>query len=335
MDPHHHHLHHHFQHQQWRPRILPPPIQQVNICPTCSYSHVPFCPPPHPSLNQNPIAPIFPNTSNEGFGHPRPPWDRNPSSNRVPYGKFPQVPPPPPPSYEFEGDRNLKRSRVSDFGNPAPPSVSSEDERRLKLIREHGSVPNEDRIMPFLPREGTDAVSGQQHKPNISIGFRLDSNHVAFDGRPDLFLGQSEIDCVRSESSNEPNHSHIWRGSVFSDKHDPNNQHYPNGRGCYFPPSQNVGQMQGSGLPNGQPPIPASSSPLFHWDPPLPLRSSSEFRPYPSQQSMNSGSLFHVPVSSCSPIPEAQPYFYAKPFLHTSTAEVYLLYFCIFFGIDD
>ncbi|KAL6973319.1 hypothetical protein U1Q18_027499 [Sarracenia purpurea var. burkii] len=51
----------------WRPR--PPPPIQGNVCPTCSFSHFPFCSPPHPvSFNQNPK--FFPHNNDHSFRRP-------------------------------------------------------------------------------------------------------------------------------------------------------------------------------------------------------------------------------------------------------------------------
>ncbi|XP_059642042.1 uncharacterized protein LOC132283996 isoform X2 [Cornus florida] len=89
------------------------PPTQGNICPTCSISHFPFCP-PRPPFNQNPRFPPHHNHSfqtpffdpfpdhnrqavdphrpfhgipGDGFGDPRG-WHRNPSLERDPYGQF-------------------------------------------------------------------------------------------------------------------------------------------------------------------------------------------------------------------------------------------------------
>lgn len=142
-----HHYHHH--QQQWRPRPLP-----GNICPTCSASHFPFCP-PHPSFYQSPRFPFDPYRGptgpplpfTDGFGDPRP-WGRNPSlDSGDPYGQFQSE------SYSNgfvnESDRNPKKPRIDDIqSNQNPVRMSLEDERRLKLIREHGSV------LGGLPPEG-------------------------------------------------------------------------------------------------------------------------------------------------------------------------------------
>jgi YLP motif-containing protein 1 len=137
MDQHHHH---HHQQQQWRPMPIP-----GNICPTCSISHFPFCP-PQPPFNQNPRPPFDPyhgltgppHPFTDGFADPRQ-WRRNPSLDRESYGQFQLQ------SYSNgftnEGDRNSKRPRVDDIQNNQNSVRNSSDfERRLRLIRDHGGT---------------------------------------------------------------------------------------------------------------------------------------------------------------------------------------------------
>ncbi|KAK3023999.1 hypothetical protein RJ639_045019 [Escallonia herrerae] len=157
----------------WRP---PPPPFQGNTCPTCSISHFPFCPP----LHQNPSFRFHPDQFRPPYDpfldHPGPaatalhrpfagkfgdqlPWHRNPSLETDPYGRFhePQYRDPvmgnrgnelvySTDAYGFtgfdKGSVGIKRMRVDDrdsYGNSL--GVSVDHERRLKLIRDHGSLP--------------------------------------------------------------------------------------------------------------------------------------------------------------------------------------------------
>lgn len=203
----HQHLH---QHQQWRPR----PQIQDNICPTCSFSHFPFCPPPpQPSFNQNPRFPFDANHSfqrpgfdpyrgtvgmhrpllgnpNDAFANSRP-WGRNPYEQNAYREGFAA-----PPPYDYGGtgfvggeiDRSFKRPRVDDFDsggvvgefNPNPGGTSWDDERRLKLIREHGfqdqGLSSGENIRQ---REESGLDSGQKHMQNNNRnGFQLDKEDV-------------------------------------------------------------------------------------------------------------------------------------------------------------
>ncbi|THG22586.1 hypothetical protein TEA_013595 [Camellia sinensis var. sinensis] len=105
----------------WRPRP-PHPIQGNNLCPTCSISHFPFCPPP-PHLipfNQNPSfqTPFFED-----------PWPRhrNPSLSQIEDSSGIIV-------NGGYGNAGFKRMRVDEMGT----GISMDNERRLKLIHDHG-----------------------------------------------------------------------------------------------------------------------------------------------------------------------------------------------------
>lgn len=159
--------------QQWRHRPI-----QGNICPTCSISHFPFCP-PRQSFDQNPRYPsetdfsfqrpgfdrygrlAGPDHPNNGFEDPRS-WQRNPNLGRNLYGSDMYTgihrDGCAPTSYDYGyngfvsgGNRNSKRMRVDDMESGASTNefygnlskiVSEEDERRLKLIRDHGFTPS-------------------------------------------------------------------------------------------------------------------------------------------------------------------------------------------------
>ncbi|KAF3671205.1 putative ABC transporter A family member 2-like [Capsicum annuum] len=137
----------------WRPHLHPPapapaPPIQSTICPSCSISHFPFCPPPHQ-------PPPFP--SNPTFQYPHQPFPHPYPHDSGVYDPFidhrggpPHIPPPPPPPY---GNLNpsydspppagpfnvgVKRMRVDD--SPAPlPRFSADNQRRLELINEFGA----------------------------------------------------------------------------------------------------------------------------------------------------------------------------------------------------
>ncbi|KDP31212.1 hypothetical protein JCGZ_11588 [Jatropha curcas] len=151
----------------WRP--MPP--SQGNICPVCSVSHFPFCPPhphppyppPFPPYNQYPRFPLHPDYPRSDPYHagvpspyvvnPNEVWHRNHSFD---YREgFAQA------EYDYnnsssngyvgEGDRRYKRPRVDEVGsavfghenNQNPAKSLSDDERRLKLIRDHGGASSE------------------------------------------------------------------------------------------------------------------------------------------------------------------------------------------------
>ncbi|KAL1812490.1 hypothetical protein ACET3Z_022555 [Daucus carota] len=126
---------HHNHHYPWRVRPPPPPIAQqgTNICPICSISHFPFCPPntrffPHPPNNPN----YFP---------PPPQFDPPPYYNHPPIDAFrDRMPRQFSPNFDH-GVVGVKRMRddvVDSVGSYS--AFVSEDERRLKLlIRDHGT----------------------------------------------------------------------------------------------------------------------------------------------------------------------------------------------------
>lgn len=181
---------------QWRPRPI-----QGNVCPTCSVSHFPFCPPPLPFHQpsrfpfeaghafQRPAIPFTPYAGpagthgsyvanrNDGFADPTL-LHRNPNwqlTSQYPRDSFR------PPLYEHgapngEGDRNFKRPRVDDSGSATsanyfdnnPDRNLSEDERRLKLIRDHGVA------LSKPPEEQTFGGPGKLNQN----GFHSDENEV-------------------------------------------------------------------------------------------------------------------------------------------------------------
>lgn len=158
------HHHHHHQQQQWRPMPIP-----GNICPTCSNSHFPFCPP----FNQiqNPRPPFDPHLL--PTGPPRPPWHRSPSLDRDPYNQF-QLQQSYSNGFANESDRNPKRPRVDDmqYNNQNSVRGSSDIERRLKLIRDHGSSLGG-------PMPGMNNHESNRYVQE-SLGF--DGNYGKFDG---------------------------------------------------------------------------------------------------------------------------------------------------------
>ncbi|XP_074348755.1 uncharacterized protein LOC141687403 isoform X2 [Apium graveolens] len=126
---------HHHHHYSWRPPqpIIPQQQGNNNICPVCSFSHFPFCPP-------NPRYLPSHNTPNytPQFDHP-PYYDHN----HHPIAPFRDPFPPQISPNLVNYDHGVKRMRddVDNVGSYS--SFVSEDERRLKLlIRDHGSVGN-------------------------------------------------------------------------------------------------------------------------------------------------------------------------------------------------
>ncbi|KAL5544402.1 hypothetical protein UlMin_008186 [Ulmus minor] len=267
-----------YQQQPCRPR---PPIQG-NICPTCSFSHFPFCPPPPPFFH-NPGFPIGPDHSfhrpgfdpysrqpmgipNGGLGNPRP-FDGNPSFDRGPYGQFAYsegfAPPYGGNGFVGEGDRNNKRPRIDSYEefNPNSARVFSDDERRLKMIRDHGGVSC-----------GATEVGGPY----------LQEKRNGFHSHGDGFVHPNPVE----NSANSPySYTHNWQSSRFT-----------------------------------RPPLPLSPPPPLPVDPPLhyssqPRMPSSLFPVPASSSAMNSPSCPPIP----EPQALAQPYFHSNSFLHTSS----------------
>ncbi|KAK9925940.1 hypothetical protein M0R45_023198 [Rubus argutus] len=300
------------QHQQWRPR---PPIPPGTLCPVCSFSHFPFCP-PHPPFNQNPIFP----------------YDSGKLPSKIREGFAPPQPPPPPPPYEYggngyvnEGDRNFKRPRIDDFGSGA--GNLSEDERRLKLIHDHG---------------GAKSVSGSNQGSNGEINWHTqqESGKHGVNMQNNVnFPQQGQIKaCV---PVNEPQHSHLnnWQAHPSNQlpqaygmpahsahlKHDFHAPTQPSDvrqslvhqRGGYFHPP--AGHMPASRSSNGQPPLPASPPPPLPMD--IPSKSASSLFPvHVGSSSMMSSAYQPNPESHHSLV--QQPYFHSKPFSHASTGYV-------------
>ncbi|XP_050122173.1 uncharacterized protein LOC126599773 [Malus sylvestris] len=332
------------QHQQWRPR---PPIPGT-LCPICSFSHFPFCP-PHPNFNQNPI---FPNCSGHpfqrpgfdsymgtqspfvgnpnGFENPRP-WQRIPNFDVDRYGKFPYrngLTPPPqgPPPYEYggnayvsEGDRNFKRQRVDGLGlktefNPNNASFSSDNERRLKLIHDHG---------------GAGSVSDCNTIPNGETNKYADQSK---DSRPVNESQHSHVNVPYYDHTNQlPQPYGMQRHAV---RQPLGQQHMPgvaphgtpitNENGGYFSPpasgrfvSENAGHMRASRSFSGQPSLPTTSPPPLPMDPPS--KSPPSLFPVSYGSSPMMSSAYPPYPESHSP---AQPYFHSKPFSHASTGYI-------------
>ncbi|KAL2492750.1 Uncharacterized protein Adt_28378 [Abeliophyllum distichum] len=159
----------------WRPRL---PLS--NLCPVCSNSHLPFCPPPFPDFTRPPQKfPPPPPQYSDHFYHQSPP--PRPPPTQPTYDPFADhhggttmnsYPPPPPlppriwnsssnfngesyrnmhPGYDFNnGQVGVKKMRFDDSVPPPAPymneyyvnssRVLAEDERRLKLIHDHGAA---------------------------------------------------------------------------------------------------------------------------------------------------------------------------------------------------
>ncbi|KAK9073190.1 hypothetical protein SSX86_007514 [Deinandra increscens subsp. villosa] len=160
----------------WRPPI---PGNNINICPICSISHFPFCPPPPfienprfhysqpPQSDYYHHRPPFPNhqtslNSNHYFNPVdgrRPTWHgSNPNLNMSPYGGIAgnhnnhPIGGFAPGNFGYEGYDNggIKRMRIEPIDNnnraPRGPSMGGEigfpshNERILKLIHDHGNA---------------------------------------------------------------------------------------------------------------------------------------------------------------------------------------------------
>ncbi|KAK7292237.1 hypothetical protein RIF29_08014 [Crotalaria pallida] len=143
MDHHHNHNHNH----HLRPAIQYQYQGNLNLCPTCSFSHFPFCPPP-PSYYPHPPQPVIrpPHYHPHPYGYP-PPSAPNPN--------WDSHPPPSSSSYYSPNPNNncLKRPRTDEW------EEEEEDVRRLKLIRDHGVAlsnppPHHHHQYPYDPQGG-------------------------------------------------------------------------------------------------------------------------------------------------------------------------------------
>ncbi|XP_019451155.1 PREDICTED: YLP motif-containing protein 1 isoform X2 [Lupinus angustifolius] len=131
----HHNHHHHPYHGEWRhPR--PSQFQFHDLCPSCSFSHFPFCPPPPLPPPQPPQPPPPP---------PPPYYHHHPPLSPHPY---PLTNPNYPNLAASDGGRNSnKRLRIAE-----EEEEEENERRRLKLIRDHGvAVPNLNSPYQYLP----------------------------------------------------------------------------------------------------------------------------------------------------------------------------------------
>ncbi|PRQ16113.1 putative YLP motif-containing protein [Rosa chinensis] len=327
------------QHQQWRPR---PPIPG-NLCPICSISHFPFCPPP-PPFPQNPIfhhdsANSFQRSGLDPYTNtPAPfpnhtPWQRNPNFG---YGNFqgfapppppPPQPQPPPPPYEYggngyvnDGDRSFKRARTDDFGsgpgfgsefNPNNVGNLSEDERRLKLIHDHGGA-------------GLVSVSGSNQGRNGETNrhSQLESGKHGVNVNNNV---QNNGNFALNSLVNEPQHSHLkhWqlhpgnpsnamqRHSVHL-KHDFHASGHQHG-GYFHPPA---GHMPALRPISGQPPLPVTPPP------PLPSKPPASLFPVHVGSSPMMSTAYQPSPEAAHPSMPQPPYSHSKPFSHVSTGYV-------------
>ncbi|CAI9753880.1 unnamed protein product [Fraxinus pennsylvanica] len=205
--------------QSWRPRV-----PSGNLCPVCSNSHFPFCPPPFPDFTRPPpkFPPPTPQFSDQFYQRPPPP---RPPPLQPPYDPFVDhrgstmnaYPPPLVPhriwndnsnfngdtygstrlEYDFNnGQVGVKRMRFEDSGPPPGPYMSeqqvnslrlfAEDERRLKLIHDHGAA-------------------SQNLGTNYDGGYKISSNNFERSGFRVLGVGRFErdggVNCQESDSN--------------------------------------------------------------------------------------------------------------------------------------
>ncbi|CBI15263.3 unnamed protein product, partial [Vitis vinifera] len=263
---------------QWRPRPI-----QGNICPICSISHFPFCP-PHPSLDQYPrfslennrlfqrpvLDPLIDNRAhpfvgypNDGYGDPRF-WNRNPNLERDAYNDF-----------LSGGDRNSKRMRFDEtasgsFSNDYhlnPTRVMSEDERRLKLIRDHGGASSGPYTFEHPVKQKQDF---QSHVQLSDVRQSFEVRFPSQEGNQGTVLHQNSPLGAQYGSHRQGGYLPIHTGSNIV--------------------SEGLSQMQASRSFHVQPPLPASPPPPLPVDPPVPGANSL-----------------------------SQPYFHNKSHLHAST----------------
>ncbi|XP_048228655.1 YLP motif-containing protein 1 isoform X2 [Ricinus communis] len=261
---------------QWRP-MPPHPPSQGNICPICSNSHFPFCPPPLP-----PPFPLYNQVQNPRFpshsDYQQPDPATYGSYNNFDYRGFGQ-----PQMYDYNNndgeDRRYKRPRVDENIS----LISLDNERRLKLVREHGGASS----------GNFTNMSYNNVDMNIRHQFEYSQNREPAHADHSLNLNQFNDSIMSAKSQ----YFHM------------NNHHQPppyglsnyyqsdmNDQGGCLPPHENrvVGdQHQHPTLPP-LPPLPASPPPPVPLEPPLHPSPPPPPPPPPQQQT----SLFPVPISS-------------------------------------
>ncbi|XP_044477192.1 uncharacterized protein LOC123204536 isoform X2 [Mangifera indica] len=220
MDHHHH---------PWHFRPSPP---ANNICPICSISHFPFCPPPPPPYtNQNPRFPPRPGFDPRTWHGVNPNFDgQNPVQPVYDYcfGSNGFV-------SEYDRNYNNKRMRIDENNYQ-----SSDLERRLKLIRDHGGACGNPE---FFNRNGDYSV--ENHAANNSV-------HGSQDWQS--YGPTNNLPPPALTPLSPPQHG--WH-----------HQSYCNGNEHLNTPGGYLSHHTGNGI--GQPPLPTSPPPPLPVDPPL------------------------------------------------------------------
>ncbi|KAL3366698.1 hypothetical protein AABB24_011419 [Solanum stoloniferum] len=209
----------------WRPHLLPPPIQG-RICPSCSISHFPFCPPPTP-FPSNPSFRYPPPHPNQPL--PRPPLPPHEAA----YDPFidhrggPPIPPPHRPTVDGYGHR----PRPSDvYGNIKPsydsPGAFNVGVKRMRVDDSSGTFTNEK--LTSLARFSTDNERRLQLISEFGgAAHELDKGRVSFDGEEygkfDGFLGGKNS----NSSYVDQGYGNMDRNQTFHDQERFERQQYP------------------------------------------------------------------------------------------------------------
>lgn len=278
---------------QWRPR---PP--QGAICPICTFSHFPFCPPPqNPPFNHFPPQPDYPRPVFDPYPSPmgtHHPYTADPRPMHINPNLSHQYPT--NPMYDYgnysngfvsEVDRSYKRPRVDELPTNSGRFLS-EDERRLKLIRDHGVVSSGPPLPPPPPPPPQKIQSNDSLEPSQTDYWQ------AFSGSnqlPQQHYGMQQPNYVSQNNNLGQNYRGVTQ---------------------YGAPNPNMNERGGGGGGGYLPPLPASPPPPLPVD--APMNHSSEFSSSPPE---TSHSLFPVVHSSYQPIlPHASTGFISEVYMH-------------------
>ncbi|KAG5602343.1 hypothetical protein H5410_033713 [Solanum commersonii] len=209
----------------WRPHLPPPPIQG-RICPSCSISHFPFCPPPTP-FPSNPSFRYPPPHPNQPL--PRPPLPPHEAA----YDPFidhrggPPIPPPHRPTVDGY-DHHPRPSDV--YGNIKPsydsPGAFNVGVKRMRADDSSGTFTNEK--LTTLARFSTDNERRLQLISEFGgAAHELDKGRVSFDGEEygkfDGFLGGKNS----NSSYVDQGYGNMDRNQTFHDQERFERQQYP------------------------------------------------------------------------------------------------------------
>nr|XP_043635824.1 uncharacterized protein LOC122606976 [Erigeron canadensis] len=274
------------------------PGNNNNICPVCSFSHFPFCPPiPNPNFHYSPPVNSYnPPPPPPQFPYNTPPpnsFDSNHryntfNTNNHNYNNNDYY-----NGYDIGNNAGIKRMKFDNNPNPNP----NNNERILKLIHDHGNAAADFGSGEIgLKRRRSDVDDRLVHHGNTNT-----NTDVVYDQTYELF--PSRFDSLESnyslssKSQFPPHHLHMHHDYVSPhdvnlNSHVPynNNNHWSESRPNYEPNSF------GTDFHHAPPPLPTSPPPPppLPIDPPPPPPPRNHFFEPP----MEKPSFFPVPGSS-------------------------------------